>query len=157
MDIQCCKRRELSFLFLWPPWYARTYTHYFPYRWTILIYRGRWLLWVYCYVSPGPDSYWYLHLLIGNFLIIFKPYHIHIFYHLVDRFFATGTIRPSSDSVLLVSIATLHIAIKIRESAIIKLSTLAWFGRGALYALLHFACWYLCTNAIHVWNQSIIS
>ena len=106
---------------------------------------------------PGPDSYWYLHLLIRNFLIIFKPYHIHIFYHLVDRFFATGTIRPSSDSVLLVSIATLHIAIKIRESAIIKLSTLSWFGRGALYALLHFACWYLCTNAIHVWNQSIIS
>ena len=34
-----------------------------------------------------------------------------------------------SNDVLLVSIATLHIAIKVRESAIIKSSTLAWFGR----------------------------
>ena len=31
--------------------------------------------------------------------------------------------------VLLVSLATLHIAVKIRESSVIKLSTLAWFGR----------------------------
>ena len=49
---------------------------------------------------------------------------------LFDRFFATKVLRPSSDLVLLVSIATLHISIKIRESAIIKLSTLSWFGRG---------------------------
>ena len=49
---------------------------------------------------------------------------------LFDRFFATGTCKPSSDTILLCSIATLHIAIKMRESAIIKLSTLAWFGRG---------------------------
>ena len=111
--------------------------------------------------SRSKFLYWYLpssyYLLETELSHNIQPYHIHIFYQLVDRFFATGTIRPSSDSVLLVSIATLHIAIKIRESAIIKLSTLAWFGRGALYALLHFACWYLCTNAIHVWNQSIIS
>ena len=49
---------------------------------------------------------------------------------LFDRFFATGTCKRSSDTILLCSIATLHIAIKMRESAIIKLSTLAWFGRG---------------------------
>ncbi|KAL7553173.1 hypothetical protein ACHAWF_016418, partial [Thalassiosira exigua] len=49
---------------------------------------------------------------------------------LFDRFFATGVCRPSSDMVLLASIATLHIAIKVREAAIIKLSTLSWFGRG---------------------------
>jgi len=49
---------------------------------------------------------------------------------LFDRFFATKMCIPSSDLVLLTSIATLHIAIKIRESAIIKLSTLSWFGRG---------------------------
>mmetsp|Transcript_30131 Transcript_30131/g.72819 ORF Transcript_30131/g.72819 Transcript_30131/m.72819 type:complete len:281 (+) Transcript_30131:90-932(+) len=47
-----------------------------------------------------------------------------------DRFFATRITRPTSDLVLLASIATLHIAIKFRESAIIKVSTLAWFGRG---------------------------
>jgi len=49
---------------------------------------------------------------------------------LFDRFFATRICMPSSDLVLLASIATLHIAIKTRESAIIKLSTLSWFGRG---------------------------
>ena len=49
---------------------------------------------------------------------------------LFDRFFATRIIRPTSDLVLLSAIATLHIAIKFRESAIIKLSTLSWFGRG---------------------------
>jgi len=49
---------------------------------------------------------------------------------LFDRFFATELCKPSSDLVLLTSIATLHIAIKMRESAIIKLSTLSWFGRG---------------------------
>mmetsp|Transcript_19550 Transcript_19550/g.33598 ORF Transcript_19550/g.33598 Transcript_19550/m.33598 type:complete len:275 (+) Transcript_19550:96-920(+) len=47
-----------------------------------------------------------------------------------DRFFATGICRPSSEMILLASIATLHIAIKLRESAIIRLSTLSWFGRG---------------------------
>lgn len=49
---------------------------------------------------------------------------------LFDRFFATRMCAPSSDLCLLTSIATLHIAIKIRESAIIKLSTLSWIGRG---------------------------
>lgn len=49
---------------------------------------------------------------------------------LFDRFFACGVVRPSSDTLLLTSIATLHIAIKMRDSAIIRLSTLAWFGRG---------------------------
>ena len=49
---------------------------------------------------------------------------------LFDRFFATKVCMPGSDLVLIASIATLHIAIKTRESAIIKLSTLSWLGRG---------------------------
>eukprot|EP00571_Detonula_confervacea_P009599 CAMPEP_0172316580 /NCGR_PEP_ID=MMETSP1058-20130122/28739_1 /TAXON_ID=83371 /ORGANISM="Detonula confervacea, Strain CCMP 353" /LENGTH=235 /DNA_ID=CAMNT_0013030921 /DNA_START=127 /DNA_END=833 /DNA_ORIENTATION=- len=49
---------------------------------------------------------------------------------LFDRFFATRICSPTSNLALLVSIATLHVAIKVRESAIIKLSTLSWFGRG---------------------------
>ena len=94
-------------------------------------------------MSPYPDSYWYLHLLICNRTFSYYSNHtISSTTYLVDRFFATGTIRPSSDSVLLVSIATLHISIKIRESAIIKLSTLSWFGRGALFATSTFSCWY---------------
>ena len=48
---------------------------------------------------------------------------------LFDRFFATRTMSER-DLVLLCSIATLHIAIKTKESAIIKLSTLLWFGGG---------------------------
>ena len=49
---------------------------------------------------------------------------------LVDRYFAHMPNRKiRSNDVLLVSIATLHIAIKVRESTIIKSSTLAWFGR----------------------------
>ena len=88
-------------------------------------------------------------------LAIFHPYPSHLSFHcfhyqsynvvdyfdlsrevvalsmsLFDRFFATRICMPSSDLVLLASIATLHIAIKTRESAIIKLSTLSWFGRG---------------------------
>lgn len=47
---------------------------------------------------------------------------------LFDRFFATRTM-PNRDLVLLCSIATINIAIKTKESAVIKLSTLKWFGR----------------------------
>jgi hypothetical protein len=49
---------------------------------------------------------------------------------LFDRFMATRTCEPSSDLIRLVSIATLHISIKMSESCCIKLSTLAQFGKG---------------------------
>lgn len=50
--------------------------------------------------------------------------------NIFDRFFATRRCICNSGLVLLVSIATLHIAIKVRESAVIRLETLCRFSRG---------------------------
>lgn len=88
-------------------------------------------------VSNGQQCF----VLISAFISSLKSYNIADYFDLsrevvalgmllFDRFFAVERCRPSSDSVLLTSIATLQISIKMRESAVIKLSTLSWFGRG---------------------------
>eukprot|EP00569_Conticribra_weissflogii_P003500 CAMPEP_0171340016 /NCGR_PEP_ID=MMETSP0878-20121228/8301_1 /TAXON_ID=67004 /ORGANISM="Thalassiosira weissflogii, Strain CCMP1336" /LENGTH=247 /DNA_ID=CAMNT_0011842017 /DNA_START=222 /DNA_END=965 /DNA_ORIENTATION=- len=49
---------------------------------------------------------------------------------LFDNYFATRRCVCDKGLILLASIATLHIAIKIRESVVIRLETLCRFGRG---------------------------